>query len=125
MSAPSAEQGALPFCYLTTTGRVSGRPHEIEIWFALQGSTVYMLSEMGERADWVKNLRKTPSVRVRIGALTYPGVARWLAPEEPEDGLARRLIAAKYEGWREGEALPEWVREALAVAVDLGDVADS
>ena len=23
------------FCYLTTTGRVTGRPHEIEIWFSL------------------------------------------------------------------------------------------
>lgn len=120
MSTPSAEQAELPFCYVTTTGRVSGRPHEIEIWFALQGSTVYLLSEMSERADWVKNLRKTPSVRVRIGAVTYPGVARGLAPEEPEGGLARRLIAAKYEGWREGVALPEWVREALAVAVSLG-----
>lgn len=120
MPAPSTEQGALPFCYLTTTGRVSGRPHEIEIWFALRDSTVHLLSEMGERADWVKNLRKTPSVRVRIGAVTYPGVARALAPKEPEDGLARRLIAAKYEGWREGVALPEWVRDALPVAVDLG-----
>ena len=23
------------FCYLTTRGRVTGAPHEIEIWFAL------------------------------------------------------------------------------------------
>ena len=27
------------FCYLTTTGRISGRPHTIEIWFALDGHT--------------------------------------------------------------------------------------
>jgi hypothetical protein len=26
------------FCYLTTTGRVSGRPHTIEIWFARRGA---------------------------------------------------------------------------------------
>ncbi len=32
------------FCYLTTRGRVSGRPHEIEIWFALEGRTLYLLS---------------------------------------------------------------------------------
>jgi hypothetical protein len=30
------DQGAAPFCYLTTAGRVSGRPHSVEIWFALQ-----------------------------------------------------------------------------------------
>ena len=32
--------------YLTTTGRVSGRAHEIEIWFAVEpesaGRTVYL-----------------------------------------------------------------------------------
>jgi deazaflavin-dependent oxidoreductase (nitroreductase family) len=120
MSQTPAEMAAAPYCYLTTTGRASGRPHEIEIWFALRGATVCLLSEVGERSDWVKNLRKTPSVRVHNGAVTYLGVARVLAPEEPEDGLARRLVATKYEGWREGEPLPEWVRDALPVAVDLG-----
>jgi hypothetical protein len=33
------------FCYLTTTGRVTGRPHTIEIWFALEGGTLYTLSD--------------------------------------------------------------------------------
>ncbi len=32
------------YCYLTTTGRVTGRPHTIEIWFALDGGTLYMLA---------------------------------------------------------------------------------
>ena len=32
------------YCYLTTTGRVSGEPREIEIWFGLAGDTLYMLS---------------------------------------------------------------------------------
>ena len=36
------------YCYLTTTGRVSGKPRKIEIWFMLQGSTLYMLSGGGE-----------------------------------------------------------------------------
>jgi hypothetical protein len=38
------DQGGQPDCYLTTTGRVSGRPHTIEIWFALQDRTLYVLS---------------------------------------------------------------------------------
>ena len=33
------------FCYLTTTGRVTGQPHTIEIWFAVGGRTLYMLSD--------------------------------------------------------------------------------
>jgi hypothetical protein len=48
------------FCYLTTTGRVTGRPHTIEIWFALDGATLYMLSGGREHSDWVKNLKRTP-----------------------------------------------------------------
>jgi len=107
------------YCYLTTTGRVSGRPHEIEIWFALVGATVYLLSEGGEQADWVKNLRRMPAVTVRLGDVTYPGVARALDPSEPADALARRLICGKYEGWREGDPLPAWARTALPVAVEL------
>jgi hypothetical protein len=30
------DPSAAPFCYLTTAGRMSGRPHAAEIWFALQ-----------------------------------------------------------------------------------------
>jgi hypothetical protein len=28
------------YCYLTTIGRVSGEPREIEIWFGLDGRTL-------------------------------------------------------------------------------------
>jgi len=53
-------------CYLTTRGRVSGRPRRIEIWFALDGDTLYLLSGGRERSDWVKNLRKTPEVALPV-----------------------------------------------------------
>ena len=35
------------YCYLTTKGRVSGRLHEIEIWFGVHGNTLYLLSGAG------------------------------------------------------------------------------
>jgi deazaflavin-dependent oxidoreductase (nitroreductase family) len=106
------------FCYLTTTGRVSGRPHEIEIWYGLAGRTIYMLSGGGERSDWVRNLLADPDVSVRIEGAEHPGPARRAAGDE-EDGLARRLLAGKYQGWREGAPMSEWARTALVVAVDL------
>lgn len=103
------------FCYLTTVGRVTGRPHEIEIWFALDASTIYMLSG-SDRSDWVKNLRKTPRVEVRVAGETFEGHARVV--EEPgEDELARRLLVEKYE--RTPGSLSNWRRTALPVAVDL------
>ncbi|HET9912418.1 MAG TPA: nitroreductase family deazaflavin-dependent oxidoreductase [Anaerolineales bacterium] len=106
------------YCYLATTGRVSGRPHEIEIWFGLRKDTVYLLSGGGEKSDWVKNLLKNPSVTVRIGKHTFNGTAR-LVKEKDEDTLTRYLLAEKYQEWEEGKILSEWAGTALPVAIDL------
>ena len=99
--------GELSYCYLTTTGRRSGQPREIEIWFGLRGSTVYLLSGGGERSDWVRNLRAEPAVTVRIGETTFAGTAR-IVEESEEQGVARPLVHGKYAtgpdhmaGWRD------------------------
>jgi len=104
------------YCYLTTTGRVSGKPHEIEIWFGLRNNTLYLLSGDG-RSDWVKNLRKNPAVSVRIGKHTFTGTAR-LVKDKEEDTLARYLLAEKYQEWEDGKTLSEWARTALCIAID-------
>ena len=72
------------YCYLTTTGRVSGRPHEIEIWFEVQNSTFYFLSGGGEASDWVKNLLANPAASVRIAKHTFAGLARIVSEEKEE-----------------------------------------
>lgn len=107
-------------CYLTTTGRVTGRPHEIEIWFGLgpEGRTLYMLAGGGYRSDWVRNLRRDPAVTLRLGGESFEGRARVVADPE-EDELVRRLLVEKYE--RNAGSLAGWGRTALPVAVDLKD----
>jgi deazaflavin-dependent oxidoreductase (nitroreductase family) len=107
-----------PFCYLTTTGRGSGRPHVIEIWFALHGATVYLLSGGGERSDWVKNLQQEPAARVRIGTRRFTGRARVVVGAAEEDELARRLVTEKYQPGYAGD-LSGWREASLPVAVDL------
>jgi deazaflavin-dependent oxidoreductase (nitroreductase family) len=105
------------YCYLTTTGRRSGKPREIEIWFHMSGSTIYMLAEGRGRADWVRNLIADPSVSVRIGEQSFAGAAR-LVEDDAEETLARRELPAKYQqGY--SEDLTEWGETALPVAVDL------
>ena len=105
------------YCYLTTTGRVSGRPREIEIWFHLEGRTIYMLAEGRGRANWVRNLMADPTVSVRVAGLTYGGIAR-IVEDDAEEMAARRALPAKYqEGY--SEDLTEWSETALPVAVDL------
>jgi deazaflavin-dependent oxidoreductase (nitroreductase family) len=105
------------FCYLTTTGRVSGRPHTIEIWFALKGYTLFMLSGGMDRSDWVKNALRLPDVTVRIKNKVFAGKAR-LAKVVEEDALARQLLFEKYQPSSEDD-LTEWARSSLPVAVDL------
>ncbi len=105
-------------CYVTTTGRVSGRPHRIEIWFGIQGGTIYLLSGDRYRSDWVKNLRRQPEVAVEIAGQHFQGRSR-IVSDAQEEAQARRLLAAKYQQWREGLEMSEWARTALPVAIDL------
>ena len=115
------DPGDAPFCYLTTTGRRSGRAHTIEIWFARSGDTLYLLSGGGDRSDWVRNLQRDPAVTVRLGrrdAAALPGRARVVSAGSDEDELARRLVAGKYQPAYGGD-LSGWRRSALPVAVDL------
>ena len=107
----------LDFCYLTTTGRVTGRPYTIEIWFALSGNTLYLLSGRGAGADWVKNLQHTSAVTVRMDTSHFNGRGR-VVEDLTEDALARRLVVAKYQP-RDSDDLTEWGTTALPVAVDL------
>ena len=110
----SAEQ----YCYLTTTGRVTGNPHEIEIWFGLNDRTLYLLSEGRDKSDWVRNLMKTPAVTIRILRKKFRGTAR-LVTDRNEEMMVRQMLATKYEQWRVGQSFSHWARAALVVGIDL------
>lgn len=103
--------------HLTTVGRVTGRPHTIEIWFASRESTIYMLSGGRDRSDWVRNLIRTPDVWVRAGSLEYSGLGR-VVVDSDEDEIARDAVHAKYAPRYRGD-LSRWREAALPVAVDL------
>jgi deazaflavin-dependent oxidoreductase (nitroreductase family) len=110
--------GKEEYCYVTTTGRVTGKPHKIEIWFGLYNRTLYLLSGGLDKSDWVKNMKKNPSVTVRIGKHTFQATAR-IVTEGSEGTMARHLLAGKYQGWKEGKKLSDWGRTALPVALVL------
>jgi deazaflavin-dependent oxidoreductase (nitroreductase family) len=106
------------YCYLTTTGRVTGRPHEIEIWFGVNEGTLYLMSGGGHKSDWVKNLLKNPSVRVQIANHTFSASAR-LVDDETEQMLARNMLAVKYNERESDGSLSDWARTALVVGFDV------
>ncbi len=106
------------YCYLTTTGRKSGLPREIEIWFGINGNSLYLLSGGGNQSQWVKNLLANPNVTVRIAKHNFNGIAR-IVSEEKEETTARHMLAGKYQGWKEGKPLSDWGRTALVVGIEL------
>jgi deazaflavin-dependent oxidoreductase (nitroreductase family) len=109
------------YCYLTTTGRVTGNPHQIEIWFGAGENSIYLLSGGGRDSDWVKNLLKNPAVTIRIAKTVFAGTAR-LVTDPEEEMAARYTLAEKYQEWEEGRTLSEWARTALVVGIDVNSI---
>lgn len=113
-----SELASEEYCYLTTTGRVSGNPHEIEIWFGMKDDSLYLLSGGGRKSDWVKNLTKNPNVTVRIGTSRFTATGR-LVQSADEESTARTLLADKYNERESDDSLSEWAKTALVVGVDI------
>ncbi|MGB6059985.1 MAG: nitroreductase family deazaflavin-dependent oxidoreductase [Microthrixaceae bacterium] len=105
------------YCYLTTTGRRTGRPHRIEIWYARDGDVLYLLSGGGGSSDWVRNLVKEPSVQVEIGDLIHAARAR-VIDGGGEEERARTLVFDKYQA-RSSDDLSNWRERATPIAIDL------
>lgn len=106
-----------PYCYLTTTGRRSGEPREIEIWFGADSGTLYLMAGGREKSHWVRNLDKTPAATVRVGDTTYHVQARRVTDAD-EETRVRQMLLAKYSSGYSGD-LTNWGRTALPIALDI------
>lgn len=97
------------FLYVTTTGRKTGLPREIEIWYVEANGRLYILAENGHQAQWVQNILSNPGVKIRMADRQSEGAARVLDPDRDADVYlkARQLARDKY-GW--GEGLPVEIR---------------
>ena len=105
------------YCYLTTRGRITGNPHQIEIWFVVHNGVVYLMSGGGLKSDWVKNLLKDPQVTLRITGQTFPAIAR--VQQEKDEEIIRNKIADKYKERERDGSLSAWARTALVVGFEI------
>ena len=83
---------------LTHYGRKTGKPHEVTIWFVLDGDKLYIGTANVNR-QWVRNVQKTPQVRLSIGAENFKGTARFLS-DRSEHEQAMSAIRHKYWMYR-------------------------
>ncbi|HWK81297.1 MAG TPA: nitroreductase family deazaflavin-dependent oxidoreductase [Thermomicrobiales bacterium] len=103
--------------FIETVGRISGQPRETQIGFATdaEGNRIVAVASAGDRTDWVRNLRRNPAVRFRIGEAWYDGTAS-IATDEAEVEAIRSAMLAKYEGGKIGT---DWIRTGMPIAIDL------
>ena len=74
---------------LETTGRKSGEPRRTPIGGKLDGRTFWLVSEFGDRSQYVRNIQADPRVRVRVRGRWHSGTAVLM----PEDDAKTRLAA--------------------------------
>ncbi|RKN43976.1 nitroreductase/quinone reductase family protein [Streptomyces hoynatensis] len=78
----------LPFqTLLETTGRVSGLPRRTPVGGRIIGGAFWLVAEHGERAQYVRNIKADPRVRVRVGGHWHTGTARLLPEDDPRARL--------------------------------------
>src|SRR5437764_1644946 len=79
---------------LTHYGRKTGKPHEVTIWFVLDGDRLYIGTANVNR-QWVQNVQKTPQVKLSIAGENVEGTARFLT-DRAEHERAMAAIRRKY-----------------------------
>ncbi|MET9829651.1 nitroreductase family deazaflavin-dependent oxidoreductase [Streptomyces sp. NPDC006385] len=78
----------LPFqTVLETTGRVSGLPRRTPVGGRRVGDSFWLVSEFGDRSQYVRNIKADPRVRVRIRGRWYDGTAHLLPDDDPVERL--------------------------------------
>lgn len=99
---------------LETTGRRSGEPRRVPVTRALDGDTLWIVTEHGRRAGYVRNIEANPRVRVRAGRRWRAGTAHVL---HDDDWRARQRAM---RGARLNKAMVRAMgTEHLTVRVDL------
>jgi hypothetical protein len=99
---------------ITTTGRTSGRPHRIEMWFHNLDGRLYLTGTPGTR-DWYANLQVHPAftfhLKGRVRADLPARATAIVAPPQRRTILARLLDrlgrAADLDAWVRGSPLVE------------------
>lgn len=81
------------FALLETTGRRSGLPRHTPVGNGLDGTVFWLIAAHGEQADYVRNIKKHPRVRVRVAGQWHTGTATLL----PDDDAAARSRTLPYK----------------------------
>lgn len=104
-----------PLALLETTGRRSGLPRHTPVGNGLRGNTFWLIAAHGDQADYVRNLRADPHVRVLVRGRWRDGVAVLLPDDDP--GARSRTLPYRLDAAL-GRAM---ATTPLTIRIDLSD----
>lgn len=99
---------------LETTGRKSGEPRRTPLGGRLIGNQFWLVSEFGDRSQYVRNIQADPRVRIRLHGQWRSGTAYLLPDDDPRARL-RSLPRLNSFGVRTAGT------NLLTVRIDLDD----
>ena len=105
------------YIYLTTKGRKTGKPHTVELWFALAGKKIY-LSHEGAYTDYMKNILKDSRVEFKIGKIQFKGTARIVEGGEAFE-VGKHALYLKYYGKADEDKIDDWFSESAIIEISI------
>jgi deazaflavin-dependent oxidoreductase (nitroreductase family) len=76
--------GLRAFALLETTGRRTGQLRYTPVGNGLIGDTFWLVAAHGDQADYVRNIKADPAVRVKVDKIWRPGRATVLIDDDTE-----------------------------------------
>jgi len=83
---------------LTHYGRNTGKPHEVSIWFVLDGEKLYIGTAIVNR-QWVRSVQKTPKIKLSIGGEMFDGNARFLTDRAEHERPTAAISTEVQDVW--------------------------
>jgi hypothetical protein len=102
---------------ITTTGRTTGRPHRIEIWFHNLDGRLYLTGTPGTRG-WYANLQAHPAFTFHLKG-TVRADLRARATPILDPARRRTILSRLLDRLGHAEELDAWVRESPLVEVEI------
>ena len=105
------------YIYLTTKGRRTGKPHTVELWFAVVGDRVY-LSHEGKCTDWMRNIQKDDRVEFKIGNNWFRGRSQIVKGGEAFE-VGKHALYLKYYGKANKDVVDDWFSESTVIEISI------
>jgi deazaflavin-dependent oxidoreductase (nitroreductase family) len=102
---------------IETIGRKSGLPRVTPVTNGLDGDLFWIVTEHGHKADYVRNLKAEPRVRVNAGRGWRSGIAH-IVDEDPHQRL-ERIVALNPRSRANAQIVRNTGTQHLVIRIDL------